>query len=157
VAKEHSLQFHVTGPARRDIAAILKRSLQEFGEAVSLRYGTLIRLLDIEADPERPGSKKRPEILIEGARTYHISLSRTGGSGSRVKGPRHFLLYRHREDGVIEVARIPSRWPRPPTPSPRRLAARCNSDLIDGNILYRLIEEAVFLASSRPLKKAFTG
>jgi toxin ParE1/3/4 len=108
VAKERGLQFHVTGPARRDIAAIVKRSLQEFGEAASLRYRTLIRqaLLDIEADPERPGSKKRLEIMIEGARTYHISLSRTRVSGSRVKEPRHFLLYRRREDGVIEVARI---------------------------------------------------
>jgi plasmid stabilization system protein ParE len=100
--------LHLTGPARRDIASIVKRSLQEFGEAASLRYRALIRqaLLDIEAAPERPGSKKRPEIMIEGARTYHLSLSRAGVIGSRVKDPRHFLLYRRREDGVIEVARI---------------------------------------------------
>jgi toxin ParE1/3/4 len=108
VAKKRRLQFHVTGPARRDIAAIVKRSLQEFGEAASLRYSALIRqaLIDIEADHERLGSKERPEIMVEGARTYHISLSRTRASGARVKEPRHFLLYRRREDGVIEVARI---------------------------------------------------
>ena len=101
-------QFHVTGPARRDIAAILKRSLQEFGIDASLRYRALIRqaLLDIEADHERPGSKERSEIMVEGARTYHISLSRNRVSGARVKEPRHFLLYRRREDGVVEVARI---------------------------------------------------
>jgi toxin ParE1/3/4 len=90
------------------MVAILKRSFQEFGEAASLRYVALLRqaLSDIEADPERPGSKERPEILIEGARTYHMALSRTRVSGSRVKEPRHFILYRRREDGVIEVARV---------------------------------------------------
>jgi toxin ParE1/3/4 len=105
VAKDHGPRFHVTGPARRDIAAIVKRSLQEFGEAASLRYRTLIRqaLLDIQADPERPGSKERPEIMIDGARTYHISLSRARVSGSRVKEPRHFVLCRRREDGIIDV------------------------------------------------------
>jgi toxin ParE1/3/4 len=108
MAKERGLQLHVTGPARRDIAIIVKRSLQQFGEAGSLRYRALIRqaLLDIEADPERPGSKERLETMIQGAQTYHISLSRARVSGLRVKEPRHFILYRRREDGVIEVARI---------------------------------------------------
>ncbi len=108
MAKKRSLQFHVTGSARRDIAAIVKRSLREFGKAASLRYSALIRqaLLDIEADPERPGSKEQPEIMIKGARTYHLEFSRSRVSGSSVKDPRHFLLYRRREDDVIEVARI---------------------------------------------------
>ena len=108
MAKKRSLRFHVTGPARRDIASIVKRSLQEFGEAASLRYSALIRqaLFDIGADPEWPGSKERPEIMIQGARTYHLEFSRSRVSGSTVKEPRHFLLYRRREDGVIEVARI---------------------------------------------------
>lgn len=100
---------HITGSARRDIAAILKRSVQEFGMAASLRYRALIgqALLDLEADPERPGSQARPDLLVEGARTYHLALSRTRSAGTRVKEPRHFLLYRRREDGVIEVARLP--------------------------------------------------
>ena len=40
--------------------------------------------------------------MIQGARTYHVEFSRSRVSGSRVKEPRHFLLYRRREDGVIE-------------------------------------------------------
>ena len=77
--KDRRCQFHVTGPARRDIAAIMKWSLKEFGMNASLRYSALLRqaLLDIEADSERPGSKERPELMVAGARTYHISLSRT--------------------------------------------------------------------------------
>lgn len=84
--KKRSPRFEVAGPARRDIAAILKRSIREFGEAASVRYRALIRqaLTDIEADPERPGSKERPEIMIKGA--THLSPAIA--------------------DGVIEVARV---------------------------------------------------
>jgi toxin ParE1/3/4 len=108
VTKRGSPRFEVTGPARRDIAAILRRSIREFGEAASFRYRALIRqaLVDIESDPERPGSKERPEIMIKGARAYHLQLSRRHASGPGVKEPRHFLLYRRRADGVIEVVRI---------------------------------------------------
>ncbi len=44
--------------------------------------------------------------MIEGARTYYLEFSRSRVSGPGVKEPRHFLLYRRREDGVIEIARI---------------------------------------------------
>jgi toxin ParE1/3/4 len=98
----------LTRPAQQDLFGVMEWTLQQFGERAALRYDALIKqaLKDIGADPERPGSKERPEIMSEGARTYHLSLSRTRVSGSRVKEPRHFLLYRRREDGVIEVARI---------------------------------------------------
>ncbi len=83
-------------------------TVQEFGGRAALRYDALIKqaLKDIAADPERPGSIERPEIMIEGARTYHISFSRTRVTGTRVKRPRHVLLYRLRSEGVIEVFRI---------------------------------------------------
>jgi toxin ParE1/3/4 len=108
VAKKRAICLHVSGPARRDITAILKRSQKEFGVDASLRYSALIQqaLLDIESDYERPGSKERPEIMVEGARTYHISLSRGRVKGEKVKDPCHFFLYRRREDGVVEVSRI---------------------------------------------------
>lgn len=43
-------------------------TVQEFGVRAARRYDALIKqpLKDIAADPERPGSKKRPEIMIEG-------------------------------------------------------------------------------------------
>jgi hypothetical protein len=66
------------------------------------RYKALIKqsLLDIANDPERHGSKERPEIMIEGARTYHLEFSRSRVSGPSVKTPRHFLLYRHLDERV---------------------------------------------------------
>lgn len=101
------LQLHVAGPARRDIAAILKRSVSEFGHAASVRYKALLNqaLRDIAADPLRPGAQARPDIMISEARTYHISLSRSRVPGVSVKEPRHLILYRL-SDGVIEVARV---------------------------------------------------
>lgn len=94
--------------ARQDVREILKWSERNFGEAAAARYKALIKqaVRDVGADPERPGSKERPEIMARGARTYHLEFSRSRVSGSRVKEPRHFLLYRRRDDGVIEVARI---------------------------------------------------
>ena len=101
-------QLLVTGPARRDISAILRWSVREFGPDAALRYETLIlqALCDIQADPELPGSKQRVEIMIEGARIYHLSSSRKRVKGPGVKDPRHFILYRKRKDGVIEVGRV---------------------------------------------------
>jgi toxin ParE1/3/4 len=95
-------------PLRQDVREVLRWTQQTFGETAAARYKALIKqaVRDIGADPERPGSKERPEIMIQGARTYHLEFSRRGASSLKVKGPRHFLLYRRREDGAIEVARI---------------------------------------------------
>jgi toxin ParE1/3/4 len=102
------LEVRLTRTAQRDVKAILNWSRKEFGETAAARYKALIKqgLRDIGADPERPGSTSRPEIMIEGARTYHLEFSRGRVKGAGVKAPRHFLLYRRREEGVIEVGRV---------------------------------------------------
>jgi len=94
--------------ARQDVREVLRWSERKFGETAAARYRALIKqaVRDIGADPERPGSKERPELMIKGVRTYHLSFSQSRVSGRGVKEPRHFLLYRRRDDGVIEVARI---------------------------------------------------
>jgi toxin ParE1/3/4 len=108
VAEPTVWAVRVAEPAQRDTTAILRRSRKEFGEAGARRYATLIvqALRDIGADPERPGSKERPEVLVRGARTYHLWFSRSRVSGPIVKSPRHFLLYRLLNERVIEVGRI---------------------------------------------------
>jgi toxin ParE1/3/4 len=82
--------------------------MSEFGEEAALRYETLVlqAVQDLFTDPNRPGSKDRSDILTTGARSYHISLSRSRTSAPRVKQPRHLLVYRRRQDGVVEVSRI---------------------------------------------------
>jgi len=108
VPDEPRFQILLSGPARRDIAAIIRRSLREFGEAASLRYEALISqaLRDLRSDPERPGSKENFEVMVEGARTYDLGFSRSRVAGARVKTPRHFLLYRKVDPFVIEVSRV---------------------------------------------------
>ncbi len=53
---------------------------------------------DIEADSVRHGSKERPEIMVRGARVYHLAFSRDCVHGGKVQMPRHFLVYRRRDD-----------------------------------------------------------
>ena len=103
-------EVRLTGPAKRDLSGLMEWTVREFGERAAIRYDTLIKqaLKDIGADPERPGSKERPEIMARGARTYHLECSRNRVSGSKVKEPRHFLLYRRRDDGVIDM--LPDRF-----------------------------------------------
>ena len=87
----------------------LRWSEAKFGHDAKLRYEALTvqALRDIESDPARPGSTERPEIMIEGARTYHIRLSRDRAMTALgvVHNPRHFILYRRRGN-VIDIGRI---------------------------------------------------
>ncbi|MBI4903932.1 MAG: type II toxin-antitoxin system RelE/ParE family toxin [Acidobacteria bacterium] len=101
-------EVRLTGPARQDISEVMEWTVLKFGAKAALRYDALIKqaLKDIGAEPDRVGSKARPDAMIEGARIYHLEFSRDRVSGPCVKNPRHFLLYRTREDGVIEVARV---------------------------------------------------
>ena len=102
--------FHLilASEAARDILEILDWSAARFGERAASRYLALMEqaLLDLSADPERRGARHRVE-LREQAWTYHLRYSRDRVRNSRkVAFPRHFLLYRLREDRVVEVARV---------------------------------------------------
>jgi toxin ParE1/3/4 len=98
----------VADPAALDITEILNRSGLEFGESAKGRYEALIAqgIIDIGQDPRRPGAKSRPELLIPGAYTYHLSFSRSRVTGRRVRAPRHFLLYRICAPSVVELGRV---------------------------------------------------
>jgi len=101
-------EVRITGAARRDILAVMRWSLQEFGEQAARRYDALLAqaLADIAADPERPGSQQRPD-LTKGVFVYHLRFSRQRARTPLgiVRHPRHFVVYRRR-DHVIEVLRV---------------------------------------------------
>ena len=97
--------------ARRDLRDALTWSETKFGHDAKMRYEALIvqALRDIESEPARHGSIERSEIMIKGARTYHIRFSRDRAKTALgvVHNPRHFILYRRREDrNVIDIGRI---------------------------------------------------
>ena len=103
------LRIVLTPSARHDIREALKWTLATFGERAALRYRELLKqaLQDISVDPERPGSKERPD-LAQSVRTYHLFYSRDRARSDLgvVKTPRHFLIYRRRGETAIEVVRV---------------------------------------------------
>lgn len=102
-------QVLLTPAAERDITEALIWSEEKFGTRAALRYGSILKqgLQDIGSDPLRPGSLARPELGLE-VRSYHLHFSRNRariGVGI-VRSPRHFVLYRLREPGMLDVLRI---------------------------------------------------
>src|SRR5262245_35464260 len=95
--------------ARDDIAGILSWSEERFGTQVLRRYAKLLEtaIEEVATVPDLVGSARRPEIA-EHCRTYHLYYSRksAGRSGERIRRPRHFLLYRVTESGVVEIGRV---------------------------------------------------
>jgi len=68
VAKKRvSVRPSLAPAARQDVREVLRWSEQKFGLTAAARYRALLKQAarDIGADPERPGSKERPEIMIK--------------------------------------------------------------------------------------------
>jgi toxin ParE1/3/4 len=90
--------------AQADIVNMLAWTTHRFGIQAHARYEQLLStaLRDLLAEPERVGSADRPE-LGEGVRSYHLRHSR---KQSNVARPRHLILYRIADGGIVEVGRI---------------------------------------------------
>jgi toxin ParE1/3/4 len=111
VANKRHPKAVLSPEARPDLRDVLRWSETRFGPDARLRYEALIvqALRDIESEPTRHGSIERAELMKGGVRTYHIRFSRDRARTALgvVHDPRHFILYRHREDrNVIDIARI---------------------------------------------------
>lgn len=102
-------RYVISPAAERDIESILAWTHEQFGAQGRLRYEALIirAILDLAADSRRTGSQTRPEVAIA-ARTHHLchSRSRVRAAVGRVRRPRHFVLYRIRDDGQVEIGRV---------------------------------------------------
>jgi toxin ParE1/3/4 len=91
-----------------DIAVILARTEDNFGVPARQRYEALIAasLRIIAIDPFGLGSRARPEIG-ESVCTYHLRHARGQVKDARrVRSPRHFLLYRCANSGIVGVGRV---------------------------------------------------
>ena len=101
--------FLISPAAERDLESILVWTQTHFGEQARLRYEALLAqgIADVAEEPDRGGSHHRSEIA-DAARTYHLWHSRNHVpvADGRVKNPRHFLLYRTRSDGRVEIGRV---------------------------------------------------
>jgi toxin ParE1/3/4 len=101
--------YRLSTAAEEDIIHLLAYTHDRFGEIARLRYEALLvaGLRDIASNPERPGSSARPE-LGHAVRSYHQRHSGERGRTmlGRVHRPRHFLLYRIANPGLIGVGRV---------------------------------------------------
>jgi toxin ParE1/3/4 len=101
--------YVISPAAQRDIESILVWTQERFGLQGRLRYEALLlrAILDVVDDPQRSGSRARPDIA-PAVRTYHLffSRSRVSAAVGKVRRPRHFLLYRTNNKGQVEIGRI---------------------------------------------------
>ena len=100
-------RVRLTGPARQDIANILRRSGDEFGEPARTRYRRLIdrALNDLARDPARVGTRSIDDIRAE----YFIYPLRTSNSVAgtvSVARPRHLIAFYIDTNGDVIVARL---------------------------------------------------
>ena len=96
---ERRWRVRLGAAAEVDFANILKWTAENFGARQSRAYrDTLVQTIGELADgPDVAGSAARDEIMA-GLRTLHVA--RGGRRGS------HFLMYRARPNGTIEIVRI---------------------------------------------------
>jgi toxin ParE1/3/4 len=103
------MEVVIAPKAREDIASILAWTGENLGLPTTRRYGKLMAtaIEQVATSPELAGSCQRPEIGNR-CRTYHLFFSRkaAGRAGDRIRRPRHFLLYRVTESGIVEIGRV---------------------------------------------------
>ncbi len=105
-----SLRKIILAPAaEEDIGAILVWSAATFGDAARRRYAALIvqAISDLAESPKRAGVHERPEVG-EGLCSYYLTHSRSHARlvAETVAAPRHFVIFRIRGNGGLEVVRI---------------------------------------------------
>jgi toxin ParE1/3/4 len=108
VTRRQPYEVRIAAPAFQDIRNIWIWTLERFGHAAALRYETLIdqSISDLADDPTCPAAKERKDVL-PGVWFYHLASSRTHVPDDQaVKSPRHLVIFRHVQPGVIEILRI---------------------------------------------------
>jgi plasmid stabilization system protein ParE len=100
-------RIRVTGPARRDITKILRRSSAEFGDQARQRYRRLIdqAVKDLGDDANRVGVQSIDDIR-KGYFLYHLKWSRKAPAGPPVRQPRHLIAFHIDNSDDIIVARV---------------------------------------------------
>lgn len=98
--------FRLSRTAAEDIASILVRSQENFGDQARHRYEELIitAIRDAAGRSSASGPTPRPE-LGEGVLSWHLARSRGRSPGGMVRRPRHLILCRWDRD-TLEIGRV---------------------------------------------------
>ncbi|WP_281384623.1 type II toxin-antitoxin system RelE/ParE family toxin [Nitrospirillum iridis] len=91
------MRYRLTSKAAVDIAEVLRHSERMFGPTQRHRYAALIHkaITMVAAEPDRPGSRSRPEIR-PGLRSLHIEYA-----AGRRGAASHLLYYRVGSEEII--------------------------------------------------------
>ncbi len=100
-------RIRVTGPARRDIAKILRRGGAKFSDQARQRYRRLIdqALQDLSENAARVGVQSIDDIR-EGYFLSHLKWSRKASASQTVRQPRHLIAFYVDDSDAIIVARV---------------------------------------------------
>lgn len=100
-------RFRLSGPARADIDAILRRSEDLHSKDARVRYRACLAaaMRRVSAEPNGPSTRDRAE-LIQGVRSFHIRHSRDESREPPVANPVHVIFYRVVEPGLVEIVRV---------------------------------------------------
>lgn len=100
-------RIRVTGPARRDIAKILRRSGENFGNQARDRYRRLIdhAMQDLGDDAAQVGVRSIDDIR-EGYFLYHLKWSRKASASSPVRQTCHLIAFYVDDSDDLIVARV---------------------------------------------------
>lgn len=99
-------RLRLSDRARQDLKEIWLYTAKNYDDDQADAYDSLLwqALRDIEENPERPSSKRHPE-LGESIGSNRIALSRER-SGTRIRSPRHVVSYTLRDADEVYVLRI---------------------------------------------------
>ncbi len=100
-------RYRLSGPAKADIAAILRRSEAVHGQQARIRYRACLAaaMRRVAADPMGGSTLDRAE-LFPGVRSFHIRHSRDESREAQVASPVHVLFYRTTQPGMVEIVRV---------------------------------------------------
>lgn len=98
--------FRLAAPAEAELDAVLDWSEARFHAVGRVRYATLLlqAMQDLADDPQRDGVE-----WVQTAKrrigTYHVWHSRNhvADPGERIHDPRHALVFRVADDGVVDI------------------------------------------------------
>ena len=96
-------RYRLSGPAKADIASILRTSEAKHGRDARIRYRGLLTaaLRRIAETPDGVSTADRSEIF-EGLRSHHIRHSRTQSR----EEPVHVIFFRVSQPDLIDVVRV---------------------------------------------------
>ena len=100
-------RYRLSGPAKADIAAILKTSQEQHGDQARIRYRALLTaaLRRIVKNPSGASTCDRAELL-PGIRSFHIRHSRGDSSEAPVANAVHVIFYRVADGDIIDIVRV---------------------------------------------------